>query len=118
MGNVLALGAYHMLARRQGPHPFLAGFEVCGSGAVLGFMAWCWASPKTVVILIMPLYLVWVRLRPISKSGTSILVVGGLSFLLPQLLIATLGGLTTRRLARRRATAGSGGSARVDDRPD
>jgi hypothetical protein len=105
MANVLAFVAYSMLSRREKPHPFLVGFLVGGLVAILGFMAWCWASPRTVVMLMIPLYLVWSRVQSLSASGTSILAVGGLSFVLPQLLIATLGGVIARYFARRRDEA-------------
>jgi hypothetical protein len=93
MANLLALVAYFMLSRREKPHSFLVGFSIGGLMAILGFMVWCWLFPKTVVMSIMPLYLVWSSIQPISESGTSILVVAGLSFILPQLLLATLGGV-------------------------
>jgi len=109
MANVLAFGLYRMLSRREAAGPFLAGFEVCGLGAVVAFMAWCWAAPKSVVVLIVPLYFAWTRVRPLSPSDPSILVVGAVSFVLPQLLIATLGGWVARRLARRRDVGRSPG---------
>jgi hypothetical protein len=102
MANVLAVVAYSMLSRRDRPHPFLLGFLAGGLVAIVGFMAWCWVSPKTVVLLIFPLYRAWSLVQPVSNAGTSILVVGGLSFVLPQLLIAALGGLIARRFAGRR----------------
>jgi hypothetical protein len=108
MGNILAFGVYSMISHREQPHPFLAGFEVCGLGAVLAYMAWCWAAPKTVIMLIMPLYRAWSFWKPLSPSDPSLLVVGAISLTVPQLLAATLGGLITRYFARRRVTVTSG----------
>jgi hypothetical protein len=102
MANVLAFGLYSMLSRREEPHPFLVGFEVGGLGAILTYMVWCWAAPRTVIILIMPLYLAWTLWKPLAPSDPSLLVVGAVSFTLPELLIAMVCGLITRHFVRRR----------------
>ncbi len=101
MANVLAIVAYRMASRRGRPDPFLAGFVAGGLASIVGFMAWSWASPQTVTVLMLPLYLAWSRVGLISFTGPSVLVLGGVSFLLFQLLIATLAGWLSRRLAGR-----------------
>ncbi len=108
MANVLAIGIYAMLSRRKEPHPFLWGFEVWGLGAILAYMAWCWASPRTVFILIMPLYRVWTLWKPLSPSDPSLLIVGAIALTLPELIVATLGGLITRYYALRRMAVSGG----------
>jgi hypothetical protein len=108
MANVLAFVSYYMLSRRKRSHHFLGGFAVCGVGAILAYAVWCWAAPKMVLILMMPLYRAWSLWKPLSPSDPSMLVVGAISFTLPQLLVATLGGLITRYFARRRAAVNGG----------
>jgi hypothetical protein len=107
MANLLVLSLYLRLSRRERPHPFLVGFELCGLGAVLAYMAWCWADPKTVANLIMTLYRAWWLWKPLSPSDPYLLVVAAISFTVPQLLVAMLGGLMTRYFARSRVTASS-----------
>src|SRR5262249_13590726 len=109
MANLLVLSLYLRLSRRERPHPFLVGFELCGLGAVLAYMAWCWADPKTVAILIMPLCRAWWLWTPLSPKDQDpyLLVVLAISFTVPQLLVAMLGGLIIRYFARSRVPVSS-----------
>jgi hypothetical protein len=109
MANLLALSLNLRLSRRERHHPFLVGFELCGLGAVIAYMAWCWADPKTVAILIMPLYRAWWLWNPWSPKNRDLLVVGAnsITFTVPQLLVAVFGGLMTCYFARSRVTVSS-----------
>ncbi len=100
MANVLAFGLYHRLSRRDQPHHFLTGFLIWGFGALILYMILCWSYPKNVLILIMPLYLAWSLWKPLSPSDPALLVVGAISFTVPQLLLAALGGWITRYFGR------------------
>src|SRR5262245_47419853 len=78
MANLLALSLYLRLSRRERPHPSLVGFELCGLGAVIAYMAWCWADPMTVAILIMSLYRAWWLWTPLSPRDPYLLVVAAI----------------------------------------
>jgi hypothetical protein len=105
MANLLAIGLYFMVRWRSllDLDPFLWGFESFGAGALLVYMILCWESPKLMVLLFLPLYSLVALWRPLDPADPLILLVGAISFTLPQLLIATLGGYSTRCLARCRA---------------
>jgi hypothetical protein len=107
MVNLLALSLYLRLSRRERPHPFLVGFELCGLGAVLAYMAWSWADPETVGILIVRVCLAWWRWTPLSPRDPYLVVVAAISITVPQLLVAMLGGLIIRYFARSRVTVSS-----------
>src|SRR5262249_25468409 len=93
MANLLALGLYLGLSRRERPHPFLVGFELCGLGAVLAYMAWCWADPGTLANPIISLNRAGWLWKPLSPTDPYLFVVAAISFTVPQLLVAVLGGL-------------------------
>ena len=102
MANVVVFGIYMMCSRRGSSRTFLAGFVAFGLGAIVAYMVWCWVSPKTVVLLIMPLFHAVRLWRSVDPSGPVILVVAAMSLTLPQLLIATFGGWITRGFIKRR----------------
>jgi hypothetical protein len=83
MANLLALSLYLRLSDRERYHPFLVGFELCGLGAVIAYMAWRWAAPATVLaILIKPLYLAF-DLSTLHPDHPAWFVVAATSFTVP-----------------------------------
>jgi hypothetical protein len=99
MANILMVGLYRFVSRRNERKPFLIGFEVSGLVAMLTFIAWNRILPQQTEKIIVPVARFIYDI--ITIYMTEPLLVGTIIGL-PLLIIALIGGLLSCQIAKPR----------------
>lgn len=95
--NILIVNFYRLASRGADRRPFLIGFEVAGTAALIAFVAWNRMQPRQAQGVIIPAIQVASDFIAEYLAGPLLI---GMVVGLPLLLIASVGGLFARLFAR------------------